>query len=97
MNDFQRKIQAWMDYRQLSGNHHFYTREQWNARGETIGNNASLTLVTEGRLQRALCGYCDDSAEIEEELQKICDRNDWHYEIGYSWSIHFYEYSYVPS
>lgn len=90
MATLQRAIEAWLKYRKLEGDHHFYSPEAWCARKEGIGECASLTLITEGPLYRAMNGWTKKCNAIQEELRRLLERHGYYYDMGYRWSLHFY-------
>jgi len=68
-----------------------YTREEWHEREERFGNDALVTIVTEGPLYLLLND--GDSREAEEEIDRfdkfLYSLGLWR-ELGYTWSVHLY-------
>ena len=78
-----------------------YTMDEWVDRGERYGRKASGgTLVTEGAINHALnYGYqCsiegfggDGEWSFHNEFTEFCNKHGYYWEMGYSWTVHFYE------
>jgi hypothetical protein len=69
-----------------------YTRAEWAARNEPIGNGSVLTLVAEGELNHILNGYRPGLARDVKlaDLNAFAERHGLFVEQGYGWSWHFY-------
>jgi hypothetical protein len=72
----------------------FYTPAEWAARGETMGDGATLHLNVEDSALCALVNYPEDypgDAEADEQdfIDLLASRGYW-YEIGFTWRLHFY-------
>ena len=70
-----------------------YTMEDWRQRGEPYGLQApGGTLVTEGAINHALnYGYRGDGEwSFHNEFTEFCNKHGYYWEMGYSWTVHFY-------
>jgi hypothetical protein len=71
-----------------------YTQDEWQDRGEKYGLPATGgTLVTEGEINHALnYGYRGDfDWSFHNEFTEFCKKHGYYWEMGYSWTVHFYE------
>ena len=73
----------------------FYTQEEWIARGEDIGTDAFLSAnIEECGLSGLLNNIdCPDESEIalENDFYNMLLNYGCYGDLGYGWSIHFYE------
>lgn len=70
-----------------------YFPEEWRRRGERYGEGALLTATIEGHpLSRDLNGYSEDKGARRryEAFDRWCEERGYFWELGYSWSLHFY-------
>ena len=88
---------CWGDYR-------FYSPEEWERRGETIGNKSHLSMTFEGIIYEYI-NYGQTDGEIEMRqmgmkprrkdvmgaIQKALDPFDLYAELGFAWSLHVYD------
>jgi hypothetical protein len=71
----------------------WYTKKEWEFRGETVGIGAALTLVAEGPLMNALMyGNHHKQWTLYNTMNDIAARHGYYPESGSSWSFHFYAY-----
>lgn len=74
---------------------HIYSRYRWDQlRNEPHGRDAIFTITTEGPLGRTL-NYPEQAADyrlIDRFARMVADLGIF-YEMGYSWSLHFYPVS----
>lgn len=86
-------IYGWLVLHRMDHDASVYTPEQWQRRGEDVGNDAILSLASEGPFSAAMNGYDDPGPEDEDVVELF---NGFlagfglHYEMGFSWSWHFY-------
>lgn len=88
-DEFKRKLEAWLKYRELDMDHKFYTSEEWEARKETdIGNTKGfhIHLVSDGPFATEM----HFGGDIENEFALVVARCGWCFEQGFAWSWHFY-------
>lgn len=88
IEEWARKNDLWIDSR-------FYSPEEWAARGEPFGNEAVLTLTTEGPLNHVLNlhdinGSYRYSIKMHDEFNRLVLACGYWYEMGYAWTVHFY-------
>jgi hypothetical protein len=89
----KRDISRWLDANDLRGDATFYSRDEWSARNERVGRDAELTLTIEGSPLYRILNMFDLSADdpkLEREFSELCREHGSWYELGYSWSVHFY-------
>lgn len=65
----------------------FYSKQEWQARGEPFGNGADLSLVFEGALYQVL-NY--NGGALADAFYDIATKYGYWVELGYAWSAHFY-------
>lgn len=82
-------VTVWLDRNYLAGDTHWYDIETWRARGETYHKGAVLVLVFEGGLHYVM-NYEEDD-ELYEELVELANSFGYFFELGYTWSMGFYE------
>lgn len=82
--DYKLKQAGYIDY-------HFYTKQEWVKRGETMILDADLTLTAEGTLNYLLNGYYKPAQGdiIFENLANIAEKHGYTLHQGWSWSWHF--------
>ena len=94
------RIEKWLkDYKsdghdmELMYDARVYTQEQWKARGEKYGNDAVVSITTEGPLYMVLNSeYGEAGWKIEEDFRNFLESlGGYHYELGYAWSVHIYK------
>lgn len=74
-----------------------YTQDEWRKRGEPYGNDAVLSIASEGGLYRLInggpprdeLGRAAWQAEID-TFNAWLERYRLYYEMGFAWSFHFY-------
>lgn len=82
-------VDTFMDDRGLRGDARFYSREEWEDRGEDYGRNAYLTLVIDGSPLFELLNYCTNVKTYDAFDAMVRDTGFW-FELGYAWTVHFY-------
>ena len=92
VDTLQRAVAAWLEYRDLRPEKClFHTDDEWsNGRGETMASGAKLHANIEECRLSSMTSYGWDSDELEEEFDALLEKHGYYYEIGYSWSIHFW-------
>jgi len=85
------ELSRFLKKRDLDQDVNFYTTEQWAARGESVGNNAIMSLTFEGPLYRVM-NCPEDMTENLWQLgiYSIVKRHNCYAEMGYAWSLHIY-------
>jgi hypothetical protein len=80
-----------MDERDLAGDALWYSATEWRDREEDYGNDAALTLVIDGSPMYPVLNLTHpaDHATYEEFSRCVESLGYW-FELGYSWSVHFY-------
>jgi len=68
---------------------HFYTREEWKARGEEYLNYSLLSITTEGDLYSVLS--CEFGHALRDSFEKMLDDLGFMKEMAYSWMVGIYE------
>jgi len=87
----RRAVEQYLRSHDLSHDSHVYTQEEWRARNERYGNDAVLTIVTEGPLYALLNrGDWETAARELEEFNRFLETLGLWYELGYAWSVHLY-------
>lgn len=67
------------------------TQEEWIARKEKFGNDALLTIVTEGPLYALLNrGDWPEAAGQLKALEEFLEEMGVYWDLGYAWSVHIY-------
>lgn len=70
---------------------HFYTKDEWAARKETVGNNCELTMTFEGAFYHVYNHPSNPaSSKLMWEFLELVKRHGYYAEQGYAWSLHFY-------
>lgn len=85
----KRDIQRFLKRNGLDYDVHFYSKSQWQARGEPFGNEAPLSMTFEGPLYDAL-NYGEWGWRVRDELETLVHSHGFWMEQGYAWSAHFY-------
>jgi hypothetical protein len=69
---------------------HVYTQAEWRKRGEKYGNEAPISITTEGELNGILNGeFSGKEAERAiKEFDKFLKSRGLYWDLGYSWSVH---------
>lgn len=84
-------IEQYLKAHDLSHDSHVYTREKWRERNEKYGNEAELTITTEGPLYALLNrGDWETAAEELDDFNRFLDSLGLWYELGYAWTVHLY-------
>lgn len=83
------------DVNALVGNYidtHVYNLDDWELRGESVGNGSLCTIVAEGELYHLLNGYRRATKRdvSYEKLDKLAAKYGCYVEQGFAWSWHFY-------
>jgi ubiquitin-protein ligase len=87
----RRAIEQYLQSRELSHDSHVYTQEEWRARGEKYGNEAPLTITTEGPLYALLNrGDWETAADELADFNRFLESLGLYYELGYAWTVHLY-------
>lgn len=91
LEELKSHVEAYLADRGLEFGARVYTQEEWLELGERSGNDALVTISTEGPLGELL-NY-GDSREAEEEIARfeefLGSLGLW-WELGYAWSVHLY-------
>jgi hypothetical protein len=74
----------------------YYSKSEWQARGEPFGNEADLSMTFEGPLYEAINygewgGFRPDGAEAT--IHRIAESHGYYSEQGFAWSLHFHKIS----
>jgi len=70
---------------------HFYSRHEWEVvKGEDMAKGASLTINIESSPLYTMFNYGQDSRLLE-ELTAILEKHGYYWELGFSWSLHFWK------
>lgn len=77
------RIELWMRAHDLWHDCHFYSGEEWKARGEPFGNNDDFTMTCEGDFVHY------SGTEVEERFYEFARSLGYFCEQGYAWSWHF--------
>ena len=91
VKELRSKLEAWIAYREFGGVT-FYTQAEWTAKGETLCADAVLSAAIEDSPLQVILNYAwpPDVEDIVQELTRLLERLGYWYEIGHSWSLHFY-------
>jgi hypothetical protein len=74
----------WLKKNELDGDTTFYSKEEWNERGEEYHNDAEFVITTEGGLWFILnYGDSDEFYELVNSFEYIAEQ-------GHTWNIGFY-------
>lgn len=86
----KKELNAWLDANNqlLRGEARLVNKTEWH--DERVGKGSALTLIIEGSPLYGALNYGEPSWKCESELREIAKRNGYYYEMGYSWSVHFY-------
>jgi hypothetical protein len=88
--DLVDELKAFLKKKRLDTDVAYYTSEEWCRRCENVGNAAIFSMTMEGGLNHLLNGHVRDMKTLE-QFQKIIKDAGYYYELGYSWSLHFYK------
>lgn len=83
-------FQWWLKTHHMDSDARVYTRDEWRKRGETIGNEALVTIASEGPFYDFLNRTAAWDGETERDYQAFVKRLGLFQERGFSWSVHFY-------
>jgi hypothetical protein len=86
------KVWKWLNREDLTYDAALYSQRSWDdERREEYGRGALFTITTEGPLNQLL-NYPQGKAayDLIEKFEKYVRRLGIYYEMGYSWSLHFY-------
>lgn len=86
-------LYGWLVLHRMDFDASVYTREQWLRRGEEFGNDAPVTLTSEGPFAAAMNGYDapgPEDEDVPELFSGFLAGLGLHYEKGFSWSWHVY-------
>lgn len=88
----RRVVDKFLDDRHLRGDAKLYSKTEWKERGEPYGNEAALTLVIDGSpmFEALNCGE-GNGWKTMEAFQEAVESCGFWYELGFAWSVHFYE------
>jgi hypothetical protein len=68
-----------------------YTQKEWKQRGEKYGNDAPITIVSEGELYAILNdGGGRGAAALAKRFEKFLKSRDLYAEQSYAWAVHLY-------
>ena len=87
--ELRQKLYHYLHAKELDFELTFYTQDEWRARGEPWGDEAVLSITTEGELCHLLNGLTGDGSQVD-EFQEYVESLGYWYEMGYRWSLHFY-------
>lgn len=93
----QEAIEAYLIAHQWNFENRFYSAEEWQERGEYIGRESVLTMTMDGCPLNPILNFYSGAAifdEVHAALEEIGKRFGVNYELGFSWSIHWYEAAY---
>jgi hypothetical protein len=65
--------------------------EEWEDRGEDLGVKAHLHLIIDGSPLYAALNYGEPNWDKSEEIREVAKRHGMYFEMGYAWSLHFYD------
>lgn len=68
---------------------HFYTREEWKARGEEYLNNSLLPITTEGDLYTVFS--CEFGHALSDSFDKMLNGLGFMREMAYGWMVGIYK------
>jgi hypothetical protein len=88
VSSMQQDYEAFLKKHDLDIDTHFYTQDEWQARGEPFGNNAELSLTFEGALYHLLNYH---GGELADAFYAIAGKYGYYVDLGYAWSAHFYK------
>lgn len=83
-------FQWWLKTHKMDSDARVYTRDEWRKRGETIGNEALVTIASEGPFYDFLNRAEAWDGTTERDYHAFVKRLGLFQERGYSWSVHFY-------
>lgn len=93
VEELKREIDLYLETHGLHDDTGVLTQDEWKARGEKYGNEAPITITTEGNLGRLLNGHMEWNQYTQEELaewDRFLDSLGLFWELGYAWSVHLY-------
>lgn len=74
-----------------SDRYKWYSTKDWVARGEKYGNKAEATIVIEESCWNQVLNYGAGDGKCWSRLIDMLEKHGLFYELGYSWSLHFYK------
>lgn len=84
-------VEFYLARNKLSHDSHVYTQEEWVKRGEKYGNDAQVTIATEGPLYALLNQGDWPGATFEiERFNGFLAQLGLYWDLGYAWSVHLY-------
>lgn len=83
-------LQWWLKTHQMDSDARVYTRNEWRKRGETVGNEALVSIASEGPFYDFLNRAEAWEGTTERDYQAFLKRLGLFQERGYSWTVHFY-------
>jgi hypothetical protein len=83
----------WKNNKLLTADVHFYSRKEWEDRGEDYGQDSELSVTYEGPLNTEL-NY--GNGRVYEATRQIAEHGYW-FEMGFAWSMHFYPFQNLPA
>jgi hypothetical protein len=88
----KRALQRYLKSKALDGpDVHYYSKREWQERGEPYGNDAPLSMTFEGGLNHVL-NYPETRAaqQVRTDLEDLAHEHGFFFEQGFGWSAHFY-------
>jgi ubiquitin-protein ligase len=84
-------VEFYLSKKKLNHDARVYKQAEWQARKEKYGNEAVLTITTEGPLYSLLNdGSWPEAAEEITDLNSFLESMGVYWELGYAWSVHLY-------
>jgi hypothetical protein len=83
-------LQWWLKTHGMDKDTRVYTHDEWRKRGETIGNEALVSIASEGLFYDFLNRAEAWDGRTERDYQAFIKRLGLFQERGFSWSVHFY-------
>jgi ubiquitin-protein ligase len=84
-------VETYLRVHDLDFDARVHTQEEWRRRGEKYGNDAVVTITTEGPLGRLLnYGDWPGSEEEIEDWSRFIVSMGLYWDLGYAWSVHLY-------
>jgi hypothetical protein len=85
----QADVEQWLKDNDTQ-NYWVYSQDQWKARGETMCDDATITIATDGGFGWML--YADPMLEKEplNDLRDLIESRGYSVMLGYHWTMHLY-------